>query len=252
MAAMAAQAFAVAGGRPVAEPARGGGGMGVLPAAGDSDSDGELAEEARPIPSRAAVPHHVDASGMWQRQVRLPWSPPPPAALRRFRPLQPPAESTALAWMRVEAWCVHADPEWPGAGACLASDESEAQRHLNALRQAPRPCGGGAALSACSLGEMGLGISPKVEDLGCTDGRRMRCTCRRAPHEPPCHASTVYKSTVYRRAPHEPPSNTTRWRRRWIHKSNECEFRGIRDWMADGWPDDPQLVKPNEGNEIIL
>ena len=22
--------------------------------------------------------------------------------------------------------------------------------------------------------------------------------------------------------------------------------------MADGWPDDPQLVKPNEGNEIIL
>ena len=88
--------------------------------------------------------------------------------------------------------------------------------------------------------------------LRCTDGRRMRCTCRRALHQPPCHASTVYTSRVYRRAPHEPPSNTTRWRRRWIHKSNECEFRGTRDRMADGWPDDPQLVKPNEGNEIIL
>ena len=91
MAAMAAQAFAVAGGRPVAEPARGGGGgMGVLPAAGDSDSDGELAEEARPNPSRAAVPHHVDASGMWQRQVRLPWSPPSARGLAPFSSLAAP------------------------------------------------------------------------------------------------------------------------------------------------------------------
>ena len=125
MAAMAAQAFAVAGGRPVAEPARGGGGMGVLPAAGDSDSDGELAEEARPNPSRAAVPHHVDASGMWQRQVRLAWSPPSARGLCAvFLPCSP--LPSRLLWHGC-GW---------KRGVCMLTPNGPAQEHvLRAMNQ---------------------------------------------------------------------------------------------------------------------
>ena len=62
--------------------------MGVL-APGDSDSDGELADEVGPIRSSAAVPNpaSASASGMWQRQVRVCLAcPPPPAPSRRLPP----------------------------------------------------------------------------------------------------------------------------------------------------------------------